>query len=75
MEPFIADLINNPKVPEIVRYAIVAILCLFLIFIGIQCAISSPFLWGRIFGALLSIIFFMIGIYLFIKIQKSKSDR
>ena len=71
MEPFIADLINNPKVPKIIRYGIVTLLCLFIIFIGIICVTNSPFLWGKIFGVLLSIAFLIIGIYLYIKISKS----
>lgn len=35
MEPFIADLINNSKVPKPIRYAIVKIISIFIIFIGI----------------------------------------
>lgn len=71
MEPFIADLINNPKVPKIIRYGIVTILCVFIIFIGIMCAFNSPFIWGKIFGILLAIVFLGFGIYLNIKISKS----
>lgn len=73
MEPFIADLINNPKVPKFIRYSIVTIVCLFIIIVGLSCAFNSPFLWGKIFGTLLSIIFLMIGIYLYIKIAKSNN--
>lgn len=71
MEPFIADLINDPKVPKFIRYSIVTILCLFIIFLGISCAINSPFLWGKMFGIILSIAFLIIGIYLCIKIAKN----
>lgn len=71
MEPFIADLINDPKVPKFIRYGIVTILCLLIIFLGISCAINSPFLWGKIFGIILSIAFLIIGIYLCIKIAKN----
>ena len=71
MEPFIADLINNSKVPKIIRYLIVTILCLFIIFLGVSCSISSPFIFGKIFGIVLAIIFFIIEIYLCIKIYKS----
>lgn len=31
MEIFIADLTNNPKVPKMIRYGIVTILCLFIL--------------------------------------------
>lgn len=71
MEPFIADLINDPKVPKFIRYSIVTILCLFIIFLGISCVINSPFLWGEIFGIILSTAFLIIGIYLCIKIAKN----
>lgn len=70
MEPFIADLINNPQVPKPIRYLIVILLNIFIITIGINCVANSPFLWGRIFGILLSITFSGIGIYLCIKISK-----
>lgn len=71
MEPFIADLINNPKVPKIIRYGMVTLLCLFIIFIGVVCAINSPIILGKIFGILLAILFFIVEIYLYIKISKS----
>lgn len=32
MEPFLADLINNNKVPKIIRYLIVILICGFIIF-------------------------------------------
>lgn len=71
MEPFIADLINNPKVPKIIRYSIVTILCVFIIFIGVMCAFNSPFIWGKIFGIILVLAFLGIGIYLNVKISKN----
>lgn len=71
MESWIADLIKNPKVPKVIRYGIVTILCLFIIFVGVICAVNSPMIWGKIFGVLLATVFFMIGIYLYIKISKS----
>ena len=74
MEPYIADLINNPKIPKILRYIIVSVWCLFIIFLGVNCAISSPFVFGKIFGITLSIVFLIIGIYLYNKISKSKKS-
>ena len=71
METFIAEIINDPKVPKIIRYIIATILCLFIIILGISCAINSPFILGKIFGIILAIIFLIIGIYLYIKIYKS----
>ena len=64
MEPFIADLINHPKVPKLIRYGIVIILCLFIAVIGIGCAVQSPLVWGKLFGLSLTIAIFGIGIYL-----------
>lgn len=72
MEPFIADLINNSKVSKILRYIIVIILCSFIIILGISCIINSPFILVNIFGIRIVIIFLIIGIYLNIKIYRSK---
>lgn len=71
MEPFIADLINNPKIPKWLRYIIVTIVCGFVIFLGVMLAIKSPMLIGKIFGVVLSILFFAAAIYLFERITKS----
>lgn len=71
MEPFIADLINNPKLPKAVRYAMVTILCLFIMFLGVSCTVSSPFVWGKIFGIILAAVFLIAEIYLCRKIHKS----
>lgn len=71
MEWIFADLINNPKVPKFIRYSIVTVFCAFIIFVGVSCAVSSVMLWGKIFGGLLALGFFAIGIYLYVKISKS----
>lgn len=73
MEPFLADLINNPKVPKPIRYGIVIILNTFIIAIGILCFLKSPFLWGKVFGIILAIVFLGVGIYLCVKISKNES--
>jgi len=70
MEPFLADFINNNKIPKIIRCLIVFLLCGFIIFLGISTFISSQFVWGKVFGVILSIVFLIIGIYLIIKINK-----
>lgn len=72
MEPFISDLINNPKIPKFIRYGIVTILCLFIVFLGVSCTIGSPFFGGKIFGGALAVVGAIIGIYLYKKISKSK---
>lgn len=70
MEPVIADMINNPKVPRWVRYIIVTIVCGFAIFLGVMPAVKSPLLIGRLFGGALAALFLTAAVYLFIKIAK-----
>jgi len=72
MEPFIADLINNPKIPKIIRILIITIVCLFIIILSISCTINSPFILGKIFGIILTITSLIIEVYLYIKILKNK---
>lgn len=71
MEWIFADLINNPKVPKLIRYSIVTAVCAFVIFLGVSCAVNSPMLWGKIFGGLFAIGSLIIGICLYIKIFRS----
>ena len=71
MEPFIADLINNKKVPKVLRYILVLVLNLFIIFIGISLIILSSLIVGKIFGGFLSDIFIVLLCYLLNKIYKS----
>lgn len=52
MEPFIADLINNPKAPKWLRYVIVTLVCGFVIFLGVMLALKSPMLVGKFSAAL-----------------------
>ena len=40
MEPFIEDLINNPKVPKWLEFVIMAVVCGLLIFLGVLLAIN-----------------------------------
>ena len=71
MEPYIADLINNKKIPKIIRYIIVIIISGFIIYIGIECGLHSKLLIGNILGYLVSFIFLLIGLYLLYKIHKN----
>lgn len=73
MEPFLADFINNEKIPRIIRYTIVCLLCSFIIFLGVSISINSELLFGKIFGIILSIVFLFFGIYLIVKINKSRT--
>lgn len=60
MEPYIADLINNSKIPKSIRFLIILTLCSFVIFLGI--------ILRNVFGFLLALAFLVILIYLGIKI-------
>ena len=71
MEPFIADLINNKKIPKVLRYILVLVLNLFIIFIGISLIIHSSLIVVKIFGGVLSAIFIVLLCYLLNKIYKS----
>ena len=73
MEPFIADMINNPKVPKWLRYVIVMLACGFVIFVGVMLALKSPMIIGKIFGGVLSVLFFAAAIHLFARIVESPS--
>ena len=72
MEPYIADLINNSKIPKSIRFLIILILCSFIIFLGIILGLKSPFILGNVFGFLLALAFLVILIYLGIKILNNK---
>ena len=74
MEPFIAGLINNSKVPKWLRFVVVTIACGLVIFLGVMLIIKSPMTAGKIFGGALIALFFAAAVYLFIKISKSKND-
>ena len=74
MEPVIADLINNPKVPKWLRFIIVSVIGGLVIFLGIMLMLKSPMIIGRIFGGALATVFAFITAYLFVKIAKSKPN-
>ena len=75
MEPYIADLINNPKVPKIIRYSIVVITCAFIIYLGITAFINSSFIWGKILGIIVALVFLIIGIYLCLKVSRGSEKK
>lgn len=72
MEAFLAELIGDTDTPKPIRYIITAAVCGFVIFIGAALAFKSPMLAGRIFGAVLALIFIAAMIYLFTVIAKSR---
>lgn len=74
MEPFIEDLINNPKVPKWLGFVIMAVACGLLIFLGVLLAINSSELVGRIFGGIMCALFVALVVYLFAKIARCKQN-
>lgn len=77
MEPFIEDLINNPKVPKwlgFVIMVIMAVVCGLLIFLGVLLEINSSELVGRIFGGIMCALFVALVVYLFAKIARCKQN-
>lgn len=74
MEPFIEDLINNPKVPKWLGFVIMAVVCDLLIFLGAMLAINSSELVGRIFGGIMCALFVALVVYLFAKIARCKQN-
>ncbi len=74
MEPFIEDLINNPKVPKWLGFVIMAVVCGLLIFLGVLLAINSSELVGRIFGGIMCALFVALVVYLFAKIARCKQN-
>lgn len=71
MEPFLADLINNPKVPKVIRYTIVSVVNLFILYLGISCIIGSAMVIGKVFGIILCVLILMAAVYLMRKIHKN----
>ena len=74
MEPFIEDLINNPKVPKWLGFVVMAVVCGLLIFLGVLLAINSSELVGRIFGGIMCALFVALVVYLFAKIARCKQN-
>ena len=75
MESFIADLINNPRVPKWLRCVIVVAVCGLVVFLSVMLIIKSPMIVGTIFGGVLTSATIAAIIYLFIKIAKSKQEK
>lgn len=75
MKFIIAELINNPKIPKWLRYVIVAAIYGAIIVLGVMLAIKSPMPAGRIFGGVLSALFAVAAIYLYVKTARSSSSK
>jgi len=64
-------LINNPKIPKVIRYALVSVVSLFILYLGINCTLVSPMVIGKVFGVVLSVLILIAASYLFRRIYKS----
>ena len=66
-------LVSSNRIPKMIRYLIVALVCGFLIWIGLNIAISvTAMLIGKIIGLIMALLFLGVGIYWISKIRKSK---
>lgn len=74
MEPLIADLINKPKIPKLIRCLFVAVDCASICFIGILCGVQSRAVFGIIFGAALALGAAAPAGYLLKRICRSKKQ-
>lgn len=70
MEWIFVDIINSTKVPKMVKYIAITFLVGFLEFIFINVAINGVSKFAMPVGITLAIIFFIVYIYLIIKIKK-----
>lgn len=65
-------LLNSRRVPKIVKYLIIIVVCGLIIGLGLMLGLSSDvMLIGRILGFVLAVLFVLLGIYLISKIRKS----
>ena len=69
MEWIFADIINSTKVPKVVKYIAITLLVGFLEFLFITIAINGVSKFAMPVGISLAIIFFIVYIYLIIKIK------
>ncbi len=70
MEWIFVDIINCTKVPKMVKYIAITFLVGFLEFIFIGVAINGVSKFAMPVGIALAIIFFIVYIYLIVKIRK-----
>lgn len=64
-------LLNSRRVPKIVKYLIIIVVCGLIIGLGLMLGLSNDvMLIGRILGFVLAVLFVILGIYLISKIRK-----
>ena len=65
-------LLSSRKTPKFIKYMLVILLIGFLMYLFINTAMTSPYLWGRIFGAVFALFFLLFGFLLIHRIRKNK---
>lgn len=71
MEPFIADFLLNKKIPKSVRYAVLALLVGFIVFICFYFGIGNKSLLGGIVCCVIGVLMIVLGAFAAIKIHKN----
>ena len=72
MELLIAELIADGKVPKVIRYILALLDAGFIVFLGVMCGLSSPFLLGACFGWVLAVVGAVLGVTLVLHIRSGK---
>ena len=70
MEPFIAEFINNKKIPKSIRIFVLVIITIFIEYICIDAGLNSKFLLGKVFAFFVLILFIVLFVLLIKRIIK-----
>ncbi len=70
MEPFIADFLLNKKIPKLVRYAVLAVIVGFIVFICFYFGIGNESLIGGIICCIIGVLMIILGSLAAIKIHR-----
>lgn len=63
--------LNSRRVPKIIKYIMVILLCTALILLSITLGLKFSMIWGKIFCFVIAFVFFIFGIRKLIKIYRS----
>lgn len=65
-------ILNSRRVPKIIKYILIILVFGLLVALGIVAGVNSEMLIGNIIGFALAIIFLLLGLYMLIKIYRSR---
>ena len=71
MEPFIADFLLNKKIPRLVRYAVLAVIVGFIVFICFYVGIGNESFIRGVSGCAIGVLMIILGTFAAIKIHKN----